>query len=58
MDPHRKSLLRLVLVSLLAAATLTGCATLPPAKSVSDIKNVVGKWEGFGWGPRNGEWSH
>jgi hypothetical protein len=25
---------------------VSGCATLPPAKSISDIGNIVGKWEG------------
>lgn len=25
---------------------VSGCATLPPAKSISDVSSIVGKWEG------------
>jgi len=32
----------------LVLVTAFGCATLPPAKPASDLKQIVGKWEGTG----------
>jgi hypothetical protein len=28
------------------------CASLPPAKNVTSVADVAGKWAGTGWGPR------
>ncbi len=28
-------------------ALLAGCASLPPAKPISDVKSLAGKWEGY-----------
>lgn len=35
-----------VLAVFLVATLLAGCATLPPAKPVADLRSVAGKWEG------------
>jgi hypothetical protein len=29
-----------------------GCASLPPAKHMTSVADVAGKWAGTGWGPR------
>jgi hypothetical protein len=30
---------------------ISACASLPPAKSVGDVREIAGKWEGTGTGP-------
>lgn len=42
---------RRVLTVFLMATLVAGCATLPPAKPVQDIRTIAGKWEGTGTAP-------
>ncbi len=37
---------RLGLTALLAGIVLAGCATLPPARPIQDVKTLAGVWEG------------
>jgi len=46
-----KSLLWTVLGWLTVAAFTAGCASLPPAKSVTSVNQIAGKWQGTGYGP-------
>jgi hypothetical protein len=44
-ETHQRSDWRALALGLVTML-LVGCATLPPAQPVSDIKQIVGKWEG------------
>jgi hypothetical protein len=39
----------------LAVALLAGCASLPPAKAIQDVKVLAGNWEGWGSPPSGGQ---
>ena len=36
----------IVLVALTMVAAVAGCASLPPAKTVTNVNQIAGKWEG------------
>jgi hypothetical protein len=39
------------LVSVAIAALAAGCASLPPARSVTSLNQIAGRWQGTGYGP-------
>jgi hypothetical protein len=47
MSRFRTSLIFSVMIVVAA-----GCASVPPAKNVTSVADLAGKWSGTGWGPR------
>jgi hypothetical protein len=43
---------RASLVFIVIILVVVGCASVPPAKSVTSVADIAGKWAGTGWGPR------
>ena len=49
-----RSFLWIVLVLITVGALTAACASLPPTKSVTDLSQIAGKWQGTGYGPAGG----
>jgi hypothetical protein len=47
MSGFRSSLILIVII-----LVMVGCASVPPARSVTSVADIAGKWAGTGWGPR------
>jgi hypothetical protein len=45
--PHGE-LVRIILACLSVATVITACASLPPAKAITSVSQIAGKWQGIG----------
>jgi hypothetical protein len=43
---------RILLAWFTLAAFVAACASLPPAKPVTSVRQIAGTWQGTGYGPR------